>query len=236
MLKKIRLIEVSKNRMLYSLPSLEMLSDDFIDGVDWPGDKDTLAFQISKHDTKRREPIADMVSLKKYVCRLNYLADKKELPHKKMAAELHGISLEPFKTLSERRKTEILTHKKYSISRLQYSTSSNRAEQKEYFKNWLTLKNAISIRKNGKVVGLLTLCKMTGKTMVKPLHWITWAWIDSRLNKDERRTAHVLLGRWLFENSSKYVGGSVHAANIRSQKWCLKMGLRPVRIFFARRG
>lgn len=236
MFKKIKLIKALKTQMLYSLPSTALLNDKFIDGVDWPADKATLVFRFPEKEAGSGKPVRDMVSGKKYVCRLSYMINKRTLPNPKAGGPSFGLTLEPFKNTAECRKWAKATDLKYfSRPFRNYLTPSFKAEAEEYYKTGLPKAKGISVRKKGKIVAILTLLEIFGKTAARPLDWVTWLWADPRLPRAERRAAHALLGGWLRESSCKYIGASVHAANLKSQNWFLKSGFRPARLSFTRR-
>jgi len=236
MSKKIELIRVLKNQILYSLPSAAMLCDKFIDGVEWPADKDALVFAFPENEAGSGKPVRDMVSRKKYVCCMTYMADKKKIPKGKTAGSACGLTLEPFKDPAEHRKWALATERKYFSGPFRdYLTPAFESESKEYYKSGLPKAKGVSVRKNGKIVSMLTLYEVVRDSSHKPLHWVTWIWADPGLPKEERRVIHALLRGWVRENSRNYVGASVHAANIKSQNWFLRSGFRPARISFARR-
>lgn len=235
MTKKARLIGVLKSQVLYSLSSTAALSDKFIGGLDWPADKATLVFKFPQKEARSGLPVRDMVSRKKYVCRLVYMADKNRIPAEP-AVNCCGLKLEKFKNAAEHRKWALATDRKYFFRPFRaYLTPSFEAEAKEYYKNELPKAKGVCVRRKGKIVSMLTLLRILGKRGAKPLDWVSWIWVDPAVPAVERRGIHALLRGWLRENSRKYVGASVHAANIRSQKWFLRAGFRPARLAFTRR-
>ena len=234
--KKIRLIKALKNQMLYSLPSAAVLGDKFVDGVDWPADKAALVFTFPEKEAGSGKPVRDMVSRKKYVCCLTYMADKKMLPKKKPDGASFGLTLEPFKNPAEHRRAERASYREHFLKPFRdYLAPAFEAGAKEYFRNELPKAKGISVRKNGKIVSMLTLLEIGGKSLRDRLSWVTWLWADPGRPKAERRVIHALLRGWLRENSGKYIGASVHAANLKSQNWFLRSGFRPARISFTRR-
>ncbi len=236
MAEKIKLIKILKNQVLYSLPSTALLCDKFIDRIDWPEDKASLVFAFPAEEAGSGEPVRDMVSARKYVCRLTYMADKRTLPAAVAPGPSCGLALEPFKNLAEHKKWARATDLKYFSGPFKkYLTPSFEAEAKEYYKNELPKAKGVSVRENGRVVSMLTLLRIAGKPGAKPLDWVSWIWVDPALPEAGRLAAHALLRGWLRGNSRKYIGASVHAANLRSQKWFLRSGFRPARISFSRR-
>lgn len=235
MTEKTRLIGVLKNQILYSLSSTAVLNDNFIDGLDWPADKATLVFKFPEKEARSGRPVRDMVSRKKYVCRLVYMADKNRIPAEP-AANGYGLKLEKFRNAAEHRKWAMATDRKYFFRPFRaYLTPSFEAEAKEYYKNELPKAKGVCVRRKGKIVSMLTLLKLPVKTGAKPLDWVSWIWADPAVPAVERRCIHALLRGWLRENGRKHIGASVHAANIKSQKWFLKAGFRPARLAFTRR-
>ena len=234
--KKIRLIKALKNQMLYSLPSAAMLGDKFIDGVAWPADKAALVFTFPEKEAGSGKPVRDMVSRKKYVCCLTYMAGKRTVPAGRTGDGSFGLTLETFKNSAEHRRAERASYRKYFLKPFgDYLTPAFEAGAKEYFRNELPKAKGISVRKNGKIVSMLTLLEIGGKSLRDRLSWVTWLWADPGRPKAERRVIHALLRGWLRENSGKYIGASVHAANLKSQNWFLRSGFRPARISFTRR-
>lgn len=235
MAPKIKLIKVLKDQILYSLSSTAALNDDFIDGVDWPADKAALVFRFPEKEARSGRPVRDMVSGKKYVCRLVYMADKSDLAAGP-AANAQGLELVKFKSAAEHRKWALATDREYFSGPFRaYLTPGFKAEAEEYYRNEFQRAKGVSVRRKGKIVSILSLLKISGKNSPRPLDWVTWIWVDPRMPLGERRCVHALLLGWLRENSCKYIGASVHAANLRSQKWFLRSGFRPTRLSFTRR-
>lgn len=235
MTKKAGLIGILKDQILYSLSSTAALSDRFIDGLDWPADKATLVFRFPGKEARSGRPVADMVSRKKYVCRLVYMADNSAIPAAP-AGNRFGLKLRKFKDAAEHRKWALATDREYFSGPYRaFLTPSLEAEAKEYYKNDLPKAKGVSVRRNGKIVSMLTLLRIRGKRGAKPLDWVSWIWVDPAAPLAERRCIHALLRGWLRKNSRGRIGASVHAANLRSQKWFLRSGFRPARLAFTRR-
>lgn len=231
-----RLLKVLEDQVLYSLPSTAPLCDKFIDGLDWPADKATLVFKFPEKEARSGKPVPDMVSDRKYVCRLTYMADRRRLPAGRPAAAGSGYELAPFKNTAEHRKWARATDRKYFSGPFKaYLTPAFEAEAKEYYRRELPRAKGVAVRRKGKIVSMLTLLEISGKDSPRPLHWVSWLWADPREPKAGRRVIHALLCGWLRGNSFRYIGASVHAANLRSQKWFLRAGFRPARISFTRR-
>ena len=234
--KKAKLIKVLKDQVLYSLSSTAALSDKFIDGLDWPGDKATLVFKFPEKEAGRGLPVPDSVSRKKYVCRLVYMAEKSEIPAAPADGAACGLELAGFKNAAEHRKWALATDLKYFSRPFRaYLTPGFKAEAGEYYRKELPRAKGVCVRRKGKIVSMLTLLKIAGKAGAGPLDWVSWIWVDPRLPGVERRCIHALLRGWLRENGRGRIGASVHAANIKSQKWFLRSGFRPARLCFTRR-
>ncbi len=233
MTKNIKQVEVTETSIIYNLPDIKMLKDGLISNLKWPEDKSYLFFNLSAKDTRTKQPIKTIVSTDKYSCRLNYLSPKNRIHSFRAPEPLRTLKLQPFKSLEEIKKMTIWSHGKYFLARYkQYLSPNHAAETKKYLTNLKKVKSVAIIYKN-KCAGMVSLMKIVHATSLpKPLHWVTWIWIDNKLPEDARRYAHSLVRSWLIKNSSKYIGASVNAVNIRSQKWFLKMGFRPVRVFF----
>ncbi len=233
----VKLVGITKKAIRYSIPSIGILNDKFLDGLDWPADKEMVTFMFPRKAIKAGEPVKDMVSAGSYVCRTTWLVHKKKIRLGKPAGFAGGLALVPFKDRAEHMRFERAVDEKYFRKPFKkYLDPSYRAEAEDYYKNCLPQSQAISVRKEGRVVAMVTLAKITtASRLLKPLHWVTWIWVDPRLSAQQRQTTHYLLRGWLRESSSRYIGATVHAVNVRSQKWFLKAGFRPVRVFFSRR-
>ena len=226
---------ILKDKVTYDLPSLDMLDSGLVSGLAWPEKTPYLLFNLSKKDCKRKEPISDPVPGDKYICRVNYLATKNTISAPKWAAVPAALRLEPFKDLEDHKTFEMRVHDKYFAKPYcKYMSAAHEEEGKSYFGE-LDKTSSVALVRGKKRVGMVTVLRITSTVLPRPLHWVTWLWVDKKLSSDERRCAHALIAGWLKNNSLKYVGASVHAANLRSQKWCLKMGFRPVRVFFKRK-
>ena len=235
MLKNIKLLKTGKDRIVYSLLSIGLLNDKFIDAVPWPADKDFLIFRLAKKNVVKGKPVEDMVSLKKYVCRTTYVFNRRDLPNYDKDDRLAGFKLAPFKNMAEYKTVSRKTHDRCFLKPFKdYLTPAYGAEYENYIKNTLPKTKGISVRKDGEIVAMLSLLKVKGK-IFSPMHWISWIWVDARQPKEARRAIHSMLRWWVHKNSTKYVGAAIHAANLKSQKWFIKSGGWPVQIFFSRR-
>lgn len=213
-----------------------MLNDAFIDRVDWPKELPYLVFRVSAKLAPKRAPVRDMVSLKKYVCRTSYIVNKRESPLDMEDGRGYGLEIGPFKSFAEYRWVYTRTHNADFVKAFRaYNTPAYMAEFKEYLKDDFSKTKGVCVRCKGKVVAMLSLFKIGRHAWFSPLYWISWIWADQAQPREIRRAAHSMLRAWVRKNISGYVGASIHAANLRSQNWFIKLGARPCQIFFSRR-
>lgn len=234
---KLKLLKRGEDRMTYSLPSVEMLSEKLVDSLEWPEDKPILALLFPAKKVPKGAPILDMVSTRKYLCRTTYIGTKRSIPARDVDGARYGLKLAPFRSREEYGKVYLRTYAADFLKPFRdYQEKGYKKENREYFEKEFPGTKGISVRKDGKVVGMLSVMQMpeNGRAY-RPLSWIAWLWVDGRLPKEERKAAHGLLGNWLKKLPGKYFGGAIHAVNLKSQNWFLRMGARPVQIFFLRR-
>lgn len=233
---KIRLLHKKANRLVYSLPDLDRINDAFIDGVRWPENIAYLGFWVPRAMAPQGKPVRDMVSDRKYVCRMSYVADKREIPAEISGDIAAGLKIAPFKNIAAYRRTFLRTHNKYFQKAFKgYHTPAYGAEVKKYLKNTFPDTKGVCVMRGRRVVGMLSLFKIGKYFRFSPMHWITWLWADQSQPKDVRRGVHFMLRAWVRKNASRYVGASIHAVNVKSQKWFIKLGARPCQIYFSRR-
>ena len=223
--------------MTYSLPSLDLLSEKLVGSVDWPADKPFLAFRFQPRRAPKGLPIQDMVSRRKYVCRTTYYGNKSGIPAASPCCSEFGLKLSPFRSMAEYKRTTMRTHKRYFVNPFSaYMAGNHKEEDRVYYSQYLPKTKGISVRKAGKIVGMMSIIRFpkNGRSYT-PCSWISWLWVDGALPKEERKAAHAMLGGWLKKLPGRYFGGAIHAVNLKSQRWFLKMGARPVQVFFLRR-
>lgn len=225
---------IRNGNIFYDLPDLGMLGAGLPAGVEWPEDRPRLCFDLAARDRKRGIVVSNPLPEDKYICRINYLAGRKQVRATGGRAADAGLTLQPFRNFKEHKTLELWSHDKYFAKPFKkYMSPAHKAEARVYYKMLKDTESAV-LRRGAKSVGMITMLRLPGANLPKPLHWITWVWIAPELSPAERRQAHTLLAGWMKNNSIKYVGCSVHSANVRSQKWFLKMGFKPVRVFFER--
>lgn len=234
---KLKLMKRGADRMTYSLPSLRMLNEKLVAGMEWPADKPILAFRFPPRKAPKGVPIQDMISRRKYLCRTTYIGNKRDIPAGAPAGGAHGLKMASFGSRAEYRRMCQRTYTEYFFKPFrEYQERDYKKENRDFFKNHFPKTKGISVRRGGKVVSMMSVLHMPadGKAY-RPMSWITWVWVDARLSKEERKAIHGMLGGWLKRLPGKYFGGAIHAVNIRSQKWFMRMGARPVQVFFLRR-
>ncbi|MGD9642069.1 MAG: hypothetical protein AB7V08_04945 [Elusimicrobiales bacterium] len=234
---KPKLMKRGDGSITYSLPSIKMLSEKLVDSLEWPEDKIILAFRFPPERAPKGVPIQDMVSRRKYLCRATYIGTKSNIPDRGGDGAGCGLKLAPFRSKAEYGRVYLRSYAEdYLKPFCDYQERGYEKENKEYFKKQFPNTKGISVRKDGRVVAMLCVKHMpeNGRPY-RPLSWIDWLWVDGSIPKDERKAAHGLLGKWLKKLPGKYFGGAIHAVNMKSQNWFIRMGARPVQIFFLRR-
>jgi len=57
---------------------------------------------------------------------------------------------------------------------------------------------------------------------------VGWIWVDENVGASERINIHHQLVSWLLEKSQDLIQAGVHIDNVRSQKYFMKLGFKPV--------
>jgi len=64
----------------------------------------------------------------------------------------------------------------------------------------------------------------------QPVDWVSWVLVEESLPKEDRIAVRALIGSWLYDNAGDRVECIVQSFNIRSLKFFLKLGFKPVSI------
>ena len=88
--------------------------------------------------------------------------------------------------------------------------------------------------KNGRNVGIASLADVPRLEGGKSITF-TWLWIDKRLSKGEYADARYKATKWAKDNAQPHIASANFAYNKEAQRDDSRFGLKPCRIFFARK-
>ncbi|OGR80909.1 MAG: hypothetical protein A2X32_00640 [Elusimicrobia bacterium GWC2_64_44] len=105
----------------------------------------------------------------------------------------------------------------------QYVTPDRVAFSRDVAQYKLLPENSLCLAKDSVPVGLVTTYKREGTDS----YCLNWIWFDPLLSRPDRACAHYLAVGWLKEKG-RSIDAFVDSFNLRSQRFFVKIGFRPV--------
>ena len=229
----VRLIKRTKRFLMYEVPDVSLINNQFIDGIDWPVDSPVLVLNFKTRVSNDFELINKNLS-GKYLSRLIYRANKNKLISSMKGVPSPDIHRYRFRNIKELQELYLMTEKKYFGE----PWSKNLGHPwKQYFEGdylkaiqtnaekHLSEERVICFGKNKIPVALLPV-KETKYFDDTNIDWILWIWIDSNLSKEERGEIRNRFVNWLKIHALEQVVTGVNPFNIASNKFFKKIGFR----------
>jgi hypothetical protein len=230
-MKHLELIFKNDDIVMYHTKDFSLVTDKLIAAVEWPKSVNTLSF-----DFKPFSPVGGVVKHKvKGDYGVRYMYGGKASTLKPAGKEMKNsvIVARAPKNLKETVAVTKATLCKKAKAEADMQGLGYKKELRMYMSLLKKTKNVLLL-KDGRYVGIASLFdrpRLDGKKCST----FTWLWIDERLPKAERNDALYKATKWAKENCLEYMGSANHAYNHESQKIDSAMGLKPYRIFFARK-
>lgn len=229
-----KLITQSETLLIYEVEAACAVTNAVVDGLDWPSSVPTLVLNFRKFSPGAYETLEKNFS-GKYLARLIYCADKNDLDP--------GEPVNPCLRLSEHKFADIMELKDLYLTTEQAYFGKPWEEKLGYpWKQYLQGKYLEIIRanaekhlpsaqvicysKSGRPVALLPLNKaryFDGRD----IDWITWIWIDPRLDLEERREIRRRFVLWLKSHAASRVVTGVNTFNAASNRFFENIGFKP---------
>lgn len=219
--------------IMYNAEEFANVTDELVAALNWPKGVDTLSLSF--------EPFAPAGGAVKHALKNNYVIrymfGAKTSALKPVGKELKSS---PIVARAPGNAKEALAVTKATLC----ADSAAKRKQKgpayrKELRNYLGLVNkgkvkSVLLFKNGRNVGIASMfdgIRLDGKKSST----FTWLWIDKRLPKAEYNDAWFKATKWAKENAQEYMGSANFDYNKESQKWDSRFGLKPYRIFFAKK-
>lgn len=220
--------------IMYNAVDFSNITNKLVTAVNWPKDVDALSFSFKpfapaggavKHGIKNG-----------WVIRYMYGGKTSELKPTGKALKNSPIVARPPRNVKEAISVTEATLCRDSAARRKQKGPAYDKELKQYLGNIRSGKvKSVLLFKKDRNVGIASMIdgvRLDGKKCST----FTWLWLDKRLPKAECADARFKATKWVKDNALEYVASANFDYNKESQKWDSQLGLKPYRMFFARRG
>ena len=230
MKSKPRLIQKEKGKITYQMPDFAQLNTSAIDKLDWPKGIPVLWLKYDENLDDCYGELDKRIS-RKYIVRVIYSADKKDI-HLKAGKEPAGaIKVRKSLTAAELLALYLETHAKSFIAPWAGQLDSKYIDEvSSFIKEDLPVSKSLSFFKDKSPVGLVLLTELGSGAGL-----ISWIWFAPSLSIAERRKAHNLFAAWLRNGKYPQIKSVVHSFNLRSNRFFIKMGFHTQCIAITRR-
>lgn len=229
-----KLITKSENLLIYEVENAAVVTNAVVDRLAWPSSVPTLVLNFRKLSLGAHETLEKHFS-GKYMGRLIYCADKDGLDP--------GESVNPCPQIVEHAFTDIEELKALYLTTEQTYFGKPWEERLGYpWKQYLQGKYLEIIRANAEkhlpLAQVICYSKAGSPVALLPLNraryfdgrdidWITWIWIDPRLNLEERREIRRRFVLWLKSHASSRIVTGVNTFNAASNRFFERIGFKP---------
>lgn len=219
--------------IMYYVGDFSKVTDELVSAVNWPKNVDMLSFSF--------KPFAPAGGCVKHKLKtdhvIRYLFGGKTAALKPLGKPLKDS---PIIARTQKNSAEGVAVTKATLCRKFAGQRGKNGpafykEQKRYLDMIRKGKvNSVLLFKNGRNVGIASLADVPrlegGKSST-----FTWFWIDERLPKAEYEDARYKATKWVKDNAQPHMASANFDYNKGTQKDDLRLGLKPCRIFFARK-
>jgi|GEM_PF-1817781 len=220
--------------IMYNVADFSNITNELVAAMNWPKDVDMLSLSF--------EPFAPAGGAVKHditngcVIRYMYGGKTSELKPTGKALRNSPIVARPPRNVQEALAVTKATLCRDSAAKSKQKGPAYAKELKQYLGNISSGKvRSVLLFKNDRNVGIASMIdgvRLDGKKCST----FTWLWLDKRLPKAECADARFKATKWVKDNALEYVASANFDYAKESQKWDSLLGLKPYRMFFARKG
>jgi len=219
--------------VMYYAENFANVTDELVAAVNWPKSVDMLSFTF-----KPFSPAGGCVQHKlksDYVIRYLFCGKTGSLKPLGKALNNSPVTARVPKNVAEAVAVTKATPCRKSAGQRANNGPAYYKEQKRYLDMRQRGKvKSVLLFKNGKNVGIASLADVPrlegGKSST-----FTWFWLDKSLPKAEYEDARYKATKWAKDNSLPHMASANFDYNKEAQKGDSRFGLKPCRIFFARK-
>lgn len=220
--------------VVYKLDDMARLDDAFVGKLEWPAGRKGQIFTSGG-------PIAEELLLnprftysRDFTFQFNFSASREWLKGEVPAAS----AVKPAGTPSlEKHRPLYIKIKQRIFSQLTWY-NENPEEDKREVEAFERKVNAYKVgywEKDGMAAGIVALRKWKDY-LQQPVDWISWVLVEEALSREERAATHAYISAWLKENAGPKVECLVQSFNVRSLKFFIKLGFKPVALHVYKEG
>lgn len=217
---------------VYKIPSIDLVTRDFIAGTKWPEKAKAVIFQFDSVKEDAHEVLWKNID-GKYFSRLYYYAAKADLVAYKDCASADSITKYKFKNHQEMEDVYIRTiaehfWKPWGENVFKFS-GRERSEKiiASQAKDDLKENQVLSHVKNGEVVSFLAHTPVHEPVVDEEVDWILWLWMRSDLNVEEKRHIKRDFTEFLRNNNgNKRIVAPTEPFNFKPNVFWQKMGFK----------
>ena len=213
------------NKAIYSVPSVEMLTEEFVGNFKWPEGTEIAIFHPEKPISGELSALAGLSE--KHSLWIAYTAAASDLQLNRADVENAGdLTVSSLPDTSELRELFIESRDDYYHSINKIMTEWQIRQRESFIKYQLPDSRRICVQKHGKAIALLMLTK-SKDLQGAPVDWVPWVWISRTITAGERCYVRRCFGKWIKEQVSEKIQCVVSAYNLRSQRFFKDLGFHP---------
>lgn len=213
------------NKIIHTIHSIGALTEEFIDGFQWPEGIEIAIFCPKKAITEEFSALGRLAE--KHSLWIAYSAAASDMcQNPDDCGSQPGLTISSVPDNSQLAALFLETREEYYRS-INKTMSEWQIQQRDSFiKHKLPDSRRICVQKQGKTIALLMLTKAKDLQEM-PVDWVPWVWILRGIEPAERRFVHTCFRTWLKDQVLQKVQCVVSAYNWRSQKFFSALGFRP---------
>lgn len=226
-MEKARFIKKHGKAVFYRLSDHKDFCDGLISRTDWPADAERLVFEFDPFSPKGGY-LDPRIDAKKYSLRIAYYANKKDIKIPATFKPDPDMRLVPPRRFSDFKELSKRTLEEFYVRPIRKYISRGFLKASAHFTENILKKcrNAVLFRK-GKTIGLVST--FSGNVKEKPGTFVAWVWVDPKVPAKVRRSAELMMAKWIVGRSRGRLGTGEHAKSRKTQKFFSALGFRPER-------
>lgn len=230
---EIKLVRREEKLLVYEVESPDLVSNAFVDSLDWPSSIPTLVINFGKILPRAFDILEKNLS-GKYLSRLIYCADKTDLAVPEKRLPCPQIRRYEFSGLEELKRLYLDTETEYFgkpwAGKLGFPW--DRYLEGKYYEiikanaeHHLPEARVLCLEKGGVPVALFPLNK-ANYFDGSDIDWILWVWIDPALSREERYEIKRQFVQWLGETAASRIVTGVNTFNVPSNRFFEGIGFK----------